>query len=353
VKVLVAGDFRFRMYEEELCWGLRQAGADVIELPVSQLFGPGSLLRRAQTKYVVGPGVALANAALVADCGRHAPDAVLAYRAPWLHPLAMEAARGAGARVLALYNNDDPFGPDRELPIWRSFRRAIPAADLCLTPREVNEAEYRAAGARDVHRLRFWYSPRLHRPMALTEEERARYGSDVTFIGHAEADGRADLLEALLASGLRVKLFGAGWEALARGRPLERLLPAPEVHGDDYAKALCAAKAALVFLSARNRDRHTYRCFEIPACGVPMLLPRNPELTSLFREGDEALFYEGRDELLSAARRLCGDDPLRARLGAAARDRVQREGHGVADRARELLGLFDRALAGARQPRAR
>jgi spore maturation protein CgeB len=341
VKVLVAGDFAHAIYEPELCWGLREAGADVVELPVLHLFGPGELLRRAQTRLVAGPGVALANAALVAACARHAPDAVLAFRAPWLHPLAIEAARGAGARAVVLYNNDDPFGPDRDKRIWRAFREAIPAADLCLAYRSINMHEYEEAGAARVALLRSWFSPRLHRPLPLTAGERALYGCDAIFIGHAEDDGRAALLEALLEAGLHLKLFGTGWDELAHGRPLAKLLPAPALRGDDYAKALSAAKVALAFLSARNRDQYTRRCFEIPACGALLLAPRTEELRALFREGDEALFFEGKDELVAQVRLASEGAELRARIAEAGRRRVLADGHDVVSRARQLLELLE------------
>lgn len=341
-RVLVAGDFRWDLYEPALCRALRSLGAEVFELHARALLGPGELLRRAQEKLQLGPGRLSAQAAFVALCGLHRPDLAFAWRAPWLGPLAIEAARRAGARAVVLYNNDDPFGPDAGTRLWRAWRRGVPAADLVLAYRRSNLPELQAAGARACALWRSAYDPAVHRPLALSAEEQRRFGCDVVFVGHYEDDGRVALLEQLYAAGLSVRIFGTGWDAQTRGRPWEAQGPIVPVRGDDYAKALCGARSALVLLSGRNRDLYTRRCFEIPACGALMLLPRNPETLSLFSEApgaEEALFFGSTAELITQARRGAADQPLRARVAAAGRARVVRDGHDLFSRARELLAL--------------
>jgi spore maturation protein CgeB len=328
VRVLVCGDFAFEFYEPDFCWALREAGAQVIELPVSRYFAP---LRAAQEKLSLGPGLALAGAALVAACAREKPDAVLLWRTPWARPLTLWLARAAGARQIALYNNDDPFGPDRDRRIWRAYRRLIPHADLCLAYREVNLADYRAAGARRVALLRSGFHPLRHRPLALAPT------ADVVFVGHCEDDGRLDAVDALAQSGLQVRIFGTGWERFLRGRPGARYLPIQAALGESYVRVIASAKIALAFLSRRNRDEYTRRCFEIPAIGTLMLAPRTPTLLQLFREDAEAAFFSSPAELVAQAQRYCKDEPLRARVAAAGRARVLEGGHDLVSRARELL----------------
>lgn len=335
---MVVGEFRSEMYEPEFCVALRNAAADCVEFPVRAYFGPTEVLRRVQGKYGVGPGVVAANLAFVVACARARPDVVLAWRTTWLSASAIRASRAVGARRVVLYNNDDPFGPDRDLSIWRRFRRLIPVADGCFAYRSVNLVEYRRAGARNVELLRSWYSPRLHHRIRLTEADIARYGCDVTFIGHYEEDERLDHLERLIASGLNVRIFGdAPWTTNARGRAWERLLPITRLSGLDYARGLSAAKIALVFLSRRNRDQYTRRCFEIPAVGTLMLAPRTPELLSMYREGQEAAFFSTPDDMVAQAQRYVADDALRTRVAAAGHARCVADGHDVDSRARQFL----------------
>jgi len=341
MKILVAGDFAHPIYEPDFCEGLRANGAEVVELHLRDYLGPGSLIRRAQEKLLFGPGILLANMALIDACRRERPDAALCWRAPCLTPSTLRLARLAGARRIVLYNNDDPFGPDRNALRWRRFRRTIPAADVCFAYRQINLAEYRAAGAREVHLLRSWYRRDIHRPTLLSQAEHARFDCDVVFVGHCEPDERLHWMDALFESGLQVKLFGTDWETHARGHRWEGR-PIQPVYGEEYVKAIAAAKVAVVFLSRRNRDQYTRRCFEIAAIGTPMLAPRTTELQGLFEEGSEVAFYRDGHELVQTARALVADSARRAAMAAAARARCERDGDDVNGRARAFLADLGR-----------
>jgi spore maturation protein CgeB len=336
-RILVVGDFRWTIYERSFCDALRRIGAEPIELPVWNLFGPGDLLRRAQTKYCAGPGVAAANLALIAACIRHKPDLVLAWRTPWLAPWAIKAARSAGARRLVLYNNDDPFGQDAEMWIWRRFRKLIPHADACFVYRQVNLEEYMRAGAKAAGLLRSYFDPAVHRPVEVRENDRKRFETDVVFVGHCEPDGRLAMIDRLIDAGVRLRLFGTGWETHASGHRWQDRLPIVALRDEDYVRAIAASRIALVFLSHRNRDTYTRRCFEIPAIGTLMLAPRTPDLLTLYREDEEAAFFDSADELIAQVRRYLADPEGCQRVAAAGRNRALRDGHDVDSRARRFL----------------
>lgn len=340
MRILVVGDFAYDHQEPSFCRALRGAGASVEELRVWKPWRVLDAGRRAQFKYVVGPEILRANARLVAMCARVRPHVVLAWRTPWLYPAAVKRLQRLGSR-LVLYNNDDPFGPDRHFPIWRAFRNLIPLADACFAYRSVNVDEYRAAGARRVSILRSYYDPAVHRRIALTAEGRRAFDADVTFVGHHEHDGRTDALEALMDAGLRVRVFGGGWERLGANPRWRHLLPIKEVFGDDYARALSATKIGLVFLSKRNRDEYTRRCFEIPAVGTMMLAPRTPELLSLFTEDVETAYYSNTSELVEKACLYASDERLRARVSHQGHVRCLADGHDALSRARTFLEELD------------
>ena len=242
-----------------------------------------------------------------------------------------------GGCRLVLYNNDDPFGPDARAVIWRCFRKLIPVADACFCYRRINLDEYQRAGARAVHLLPSYFEPALHRPITLSDDDRQRFDTDVVFVGHCEPDNRLDLMDRLLDSGVRVRIFGTHWEKHARGRRWERLLPIETLAGEDYVRAIAAARIALVFLSTRNRDDYTRRCFEIPAIGTLMLAPRTAELLSLYRQDEEAAFFGTADELVAQARRYLADSDLRRRVASAGHLRCYRDGYDTDSRAKKFL----------------
>ena len=338
--VLLAGDFLFSNYEQTFARALRACGAEVAELPLAPFFGPFNALSRAQRKYLVGPGRWAANLAFVAACRRHEPDLALVWRSPYLYPWAIAAARRAGAKKIVLYNNDNPFGPDRDAIIWREFRRLIPLVDGCVAVRSSNLADYQMAGCRDVFLMQFYYDPSLHRPQILTDAERAAYDTDAIFIGHCEPDRRLDWMDELLETNLRVRIFGSGWEQHAKARRWERLLPIRPLWGDEYVKAIAGAKTGVVFLSSRNRDAYTIRNFEIPAIGTLMVSQRTNELLDMFRDGEEALFFSDGRELVSQVRRAVQDEAFRLRVANAGHRRCVQDGHDSVSRARALLRHF-------------
>jgi spore maturation protein CgeB len=223
------------------------------------------------------------------------------------------------------------------MAIWRHFRMLIPFVDVCFSYRRSNIAQYQSAGARSVRLLRSYYQPDVHRPVTLSDGERRQFETDVVFVGHCEPDGRLELVDRLIDSGVGVRLFGTDWNRHARGHRWQDWPSIEPLRGDEYVKAIAAARIALVFLSARNRDDYTRRCFEIPAIGTLMLAPRTDELVSLFREDEEAAFFDGPDELLAQVNRYLADPGRRQQVAGAGRARCARDGHDVDSRARRFL----------------
>ena len=153
--------------------------------------------------------------------------------------------------------------------------------------------------------MRFGYNPSLHFPeRAASDAEAEAFSSDVVFVGTADAD-RLPYLNALLSiPRLRLALYGSDWDGQPdRYRRHVRGLAL----GRAYRLALGGAKIALGLLRSANRDRHTMRSFEIPACGAFMCAERTDEHEELFRERIEAVFFSDPDELRSQVTRYLDD----------------------------------------------
>ncbi len=188
------------------------------------------------------------------------------------------------------------------------------------------------------------FVPETDHPLPADAGDR-RFDADVVFAGHYEADGRLELLSAIAGAGHRLNVMGGGWHrapkeetaAIRGGRP--RIEGA---YGDDYRRAICGARIALSFLSKRNRDTYTRRSFEIPAMQAFMLSVLE-DLATLFREGVEAEFFRGAEELLDKVRFYLTHGEARHRVAAAGRARVVADGHDVLGRMRQFEQALDHA----------
>src|SRR6185437_9672827 len=156
-------------------------------------------------------------------------DIVLIWRGIFVWPDTLAALREPPDRPLLLsYNNDDPFGDLRRDPIWRHHINGLRYYDVCFVFRTQNVAEYVDAGARKAWLLRAHFDPELHHPIDLSDDARARYASDVAFIGHYDGrDQRVASIRALVEAGIQTRVYGQ----IRRKSVLDRLVSLALVTG--------------------------------------------------------------------------------------------------------------------------
>jgi spore maturation protein CgeB len=347
MRILLAGEWAYSVYEEALARALLRIGHQVVPFSWRRYYhrafqpmstAPGWWAAKLAYHFGLAPLVLRISDALVEAVRQSHPDMVFIYRGLLVPSGTIQAIRRVAPRtVIVGYNNDDPFSLDQPAWLWRHFLSALPKYDLALTFRNRNLAEFRAAGAPRVALLRGWFVPWVHRPLALSVTDHDRFDCDVAYIGHFENDGRLDLLRAVAAAGFRLRIFGANWHEVPHFAIPAGDQPIHPVIGDAYVKAIRGAKVALAFLSSRNRDTYTTRNFEIPASGGVMLSQFTPELATMYHEGVEAEFFRHQDEAIGKIRRLCDDAEARLRISSAGRRRVIADGHDVVSRASTLI----------------
>ncbi|MEM7306328.1 MAG: glycosyltransferase [Planctomycetota bacterium] len=264
-------------------------------------------------------------------------DLLWVEKALCLRPWALRRARVSEPDLRVVFFSEDDMLPRANGSLW--FRRALPLYDVVLTTKSFNARpeELPSLGARRVEALHKSFDPDVYRPLEVTDEDRERLGARVGFIGTYERERAASLLT-LARAGIEVRVFGNGWERLDERHPGLRVERRP-VYGDDYVRAVCATDVNLGFLRRANRDQHTDRSVEIPACGGFLLAERSDEHSALFKEGREAEFFASDGELVEKVRRYLDEPERRANVAAAGRARCLAGGYRHVDWLARALAL--------------
>ncbi|MGZ0708423.1 CgeB family protein [Coraliomargarita sp. W4R53] len=226
---------------------------------------------------------------------------------------------------LIQYINDDPFG-NAHLLAWRHLLKAIPLYSLVVVVRHQNLAEAQKMGAQAVLRVYMAAESSRHRPMELSESERINWSSDVLFVGTWFPERGPFLLE-LFERGVPLSIYGRRWQLAPEWGKLKSCFRGDSIMGEDYVKAIQCTKVCLGLLSKANRDEYTTRSMEIPAIGTVFCAERTPEHENLYKDGEEAIFFDDAEECAAQCLRLLDDSGLRDSVARAGRTRFLKNAH--------------------------
>jgi hypothetical protein len=218
------------------------------------------------------------------------------------------------------YNHDDPFGP-RDGRKWDLYRKCVPLYDLLVVVRKENVDEARRMGAKNVTRIFRPYDPIGHAPLPENAVDRKRWAAEVVFVGNWMPE-RGPFMARLMELGVPVNIYGTEWKKAPEWKQLASIVRS-SVYGPDYVMAIQYSKIALGLLSKGNRDLHTTRSSEIPFIGGAVLCAeRTIEHESMFRDGEQAVFWTTPEECASVCKQLLADETARKAVSVCGRKRI-------------------------------
>ena len=223
------------------------------------------------------------------------------------------------------YNMDDPY-TGRDLRKWRLYLESVSLYDLVIVLRDCNLPEALAAGARDVMRVTMSADEIAHSPRNLNEEERTRLASDVLFVGTWMPE-RGPFLAKLVELGVPLSIYGNRWSKANEWPVLSSCWRGPGMPNEEqYSKLLQSAKVCIGLLSKGNRDLSTLRSFEIPLLGGVLCAERTTEHLALYRENEEAVFWDTPEECAEKCKQLLANPAWREQLSRNGRKRCLENG---------------------------
>lgn len=228
--------------------------------------------------------------------------------------------------LLVHYMIDDIMNPHH---MSKQIKDTIPFYDYYIMNRQLNREELIKLGCKHPIIVSMSYEKSFHYPRMLTFDDIEKLGGDVGFIGTFEKE-RAQSIKYLVDHGIKVRIWGNGWNHLKNYSPL-LIIEGRGVYDDNFSKAICAFKINLGFLRKKSRDLHTTRSTEIPACGGFLLAERTIEHLAMFEEGKEADFFSSNEELLQKCQYYLSHERERKQIAAAGLRRCQISGYSNED----------------------
>jgi spore maturation protein CgeB len=199
----------------------------------------------------------------------------------------------------------------------------------------------RGAGAGAVHYLPVACDPGIHAPMALSAEERQRWGSPVSFMG-AGYHNRQQLFASLAEYPL--KIWGTEWPEC---RPFDRMVQegGRRLTPSEYVKVFNASDININLHSSHERDGVdpfgdflNPRTFELAASGAFQLVDQRSLLPEAFDVGSEIVTFSNVRELKEQIEYYLAHPEERGRIAQAGRARALKD-HTYHARLKQMLSI--------------
>jgi spore maturation protein CgeB len=350
MKVLVAGEFRWKFYHESCCKALETNGHEVIRFGWTHIFFDWidnlpepvykTVLHRIQYGLLWGPLIVKINKNFIFKCINEKPDVIWLHMATVIRPGAIKSVKShLPSCKIVVYTHDNPFAEDAKNRVWKNFYKSIPLAHIRIAHRHADFQGYQGYGQKANFLMRSYFIPQEEFPLPVNKVP-VNFHCDFVFAGHFEDDGRVQYIERLMHLGYKVNLFGGGWNdnsmRLSDNSPIKNLLPIYPAVGENYRFAINGAKVALSFHSTLNQDTYTTRSFQIPAMKTTMLSVYSDDLASIYTE-NEISFFSDIEGFEQKARKLISDEQLRKDKAEAAFNRVYNDGHDINSRMKYMM----------------
>ena len=234
------------------------------------------------------------NKRLINEVKHFNPEVLFIIKGNLIKPSTLRSIKNINPNIILISWTLDDMYASHNRSLY--YKNGLNLYDHIFTTKSYNLTELNSLGAKKVHFLYQAYSNIYHIPCKQCEN--SKYKFDVLFIGTAEKE-RIDSLNYLAQNGIKINIYGGGWNKVNKTTLHHNLvINAYDLVGSDYADAISCSKISLCFLRKINRDLHTSRSIEIPACKGFMLAERTNEHSDLFEEGIEAEFFNSNEELL-------------------------------------------------------
>jgi spore maturation protein CgeB len=241
-----------------------------------------------------------------------------------------------------LINHDDVFSAFKNSRSKIQFE-CLPYYDQVYVTKEINYHEL-LQNIKSVKFIPFSFYPKIHSVPDYDLDDKNKWGYDLLFVGSCY-ESRKNVLEYLvknLPSNIRIGIFGNGWNKVSKFSLLKKHITNKVLNYDEMRKAFYYSKISIGFLCKENRDDHTQRTFEIPACGGLLLAERTIRHENFYPENESAVFFDidNYSDALSKINILLKDNNMIEKIKSNGSQRILELNATYEDRLKEILNLL-------------
>ena len=271
------------------------------------------------------------NNLLITKVENFKPDIIFFWRSTTIIPKTIKTIKQLNPKIkIILYHNDNPYTGIQNILKNRHFLNSIKYADITAGYRPKDLRFIKKLGAKKIKLLKPNYISYLHKPINKNKKK------DVIFIGHYTSD-RANILNLLYHKKINFEVYGPGWKNIMHKFSWGNKIKGNRIVNQEYVKKISESKIAISFLSKKNKDVYTRRCFEIPACGTLLLAPKTKELKKIFKDKKEAIFWSSDKDFISQIIKIINNNDRIKMITKKGLMRLKKDGHSEIDRAKEIL----------------
>lgn len=321
--------------DASFAYAFRDIGNEVEIINVKKFFNTDYIINRVVRKVYRQPPIweiIKFNEEIIRRVNAFRPNIIFVAKGLWIKPETIDYLKSKGIYTIH-WHPDDAFNMENSS---RYLNESNSKYDLIVTPKTFNVDEYKKVGANSILCIRYCYDPNIHYPVNLSNNDKEKYGSDLVFVG-AMRKKRVDELEYIFNKGFDIRIWGTGWSKLNSNYLIKNTCTMKPVYAEDMSKVFQSSKIVLGFLNAENRDLHTARTYEVPACGGFFLAERTSEHQEIFKEGKEAEFFDDLDELCEKSNFYLKNEELRKKIAISGYEKVKKVNATYKERAKEIL----------------
>lgn len=241
-------------------------------------------------RYKIGPVIWKLNKHVLRQAGKGPYDLVWVDKGVYCRAETMRHIR-AITKTMVHFTPDPAFVHNGS----RYFNDCIPYFDWLVSTKTFEKGEYlKHIPEEKLIMTTQGFDINIHKPVHSFDEKKYQ----AVFIGFCEPH-REYVLQHLLNNNIPVVVGGSGW---GRFREINKSNPllsfaGENVRNEAYSGMISSSLFGVGLLSHIIPEQHTTRTLEIPACGTALLTEKNPETGSFYKD-DEAIFYDGNDDLV-------------------------------------------------------